>query len=46
MGSNLSMILQNFKSSESEFLVSVVVQLGVKEIKVHLNSSILKDKIS
>jgi hypothetical protein len=45
MGSNMSMILQNFKSLESMFLVSVVVQLGVREIRVYLNSSVLKDKI-
>jgi len=39
------MILKNFKSLQFEFLVNVVVQLGVKEIRVYLNSSILKGEI-
>jgi len=39
------MILKNFKSLQFEFLVNVVVQLGVKEIGVYLNSFILKGVI-
>jgi hypothetical protein len=40
--SNLKIILKNFKCLQFEFLVNIIVQLGVKQIKIYLNISILK----